>query len=207
MTIRNCLALVLLMATLPFSAALAETPAEKAARTERPLTDAEIERRRKGCAWPNSDERHPLFAGFNESRVASLPKTPLLIIGRREYVDGKAVPTMEAMLPGGGIGGKDLCGVMIMFDLAKEAAPQVIVIRLHPDIDLHGDYPAASAIIRDTDRLAYLPTGGYVIAKLPEPKSADRGRLIAQFMNTAVRAGAKAFASDGAHLIAPLDTQ
>lgn len=167
---RPLLLAVLLAATGAPAAAQEPSEAERAAEAGRPPTPEEAARRDAECdvaAEPSGTV--PGVLGPEEVRAISLPGLSVLRLS--EIVTGDGADDYSivqyALLPFGGIGGRDLCGGIRLHHLDVPGGPGQSVstsgLRLRPGVDVTADYPTTGAEIARRGQVLEVPAGRYAV--------------------------------------------
>ncbi len=173
--VANHMAFGLALLLLPAAPAPAQTPpltpAERAAVDQRPLTQAEKDRRDADCRLELAGgEALRLGEGAAFRRLRLGPQTALALIAARRPPAGQRRPEVKAfpLLPNGGIGGRDFCESVMLFPAdAADGTFSMLALRLRPGLDGAADYPAAWRAAQDNAQLFAYPAGDYAVATIP----------------------------------------
>lgn len=156
----------------------AETEAETAAQTQRPLTEDEARRAVKDCLLPEPDgEVDHSISGAAFRRVRLSPQQFLgLLVYRSTPRNGDTLSAFRH-LPLGGVGARDICGGATFSRLSFDGADVTIEIaglRLRPDLELAVEYPSVFAELRR--RKGQLQRAGAATYAVFEATPGDRER-------------------------------
>lgn len=156
------------MAVVAGQAGASETEAEAAARTQRALTQAEVDRLTRDCPLPEPAADSADQPDLPNARTVSLPETvflPLLVY-RQVQTDGRRDAKISRFgdLPYGGVGLRDFCESVSLVRFppyGRNGVMSVLALRLRPGLDLAADYPTAFAEMRKRSQLARIEAGRY----------------------------------------------
>lgn len=165
----------------------AETEAEEAAQSQRPLTAAEISQREADCALPTSGEQ--LTGTPPEIRAVRIEISKQDFVGLFIFdgtVKDKVLKATEVFpeLPMGGIGDRDVCSSAVAGIMPTHPSNTKSVLmtwRLRPGLDLAADYPTAAAQISQNRQILPIPASGFALIKFEHATQASG--IVAQLAN------------------------
>lgn len=176
--------LVGLVALASAPGALAQTEAEEAALSQRPLTPAEISRREADCALPtDGEELADVPPGIRAIKIELFDQYFIGVFVFDSTIKNKVVKATEVYpeLPMGGIGARDICTSAVIGAMPAHPTKMkslVMTWRLRPGVDLAADYPTAAAQIRQNDHL--LQISGYSFALIEIAHATEANAIVSK---------------------------
>jgi len=160
--------------------ALAQTEAEAAALSQRPLTEAEISRRATDCALPTAGE--DLTGLPSGIRAAKVDMPDQILVGLFFFdsvIENKTLKAVEVLpeLPMGGIGERDICTSVVEGLMNGDPSDKDLLLmtwRLRPGLDIAADYPTAAVQIRQNDQILFIRASPFAVIEISHATQAGK---------------------------------
>lgn len=159
--------------------ALAQTEAEVAALSQRPLTASEISQREADCALPtDGEEIAGVPAGIRAVKIEISDQNFVGVFVFDSTIENKVIKATAVYpeLPMGGIGERDICTSAVLGAIPSHPSNMTSLVmtwRLRPGVNLEADYPTAAAQIRQNKQLLHIPTHSFALIEIAHATHAN----------------------------------
>jgi len=194
----------------PIPSAQADTEAEIASETQRPLTDAEYNRLLTDCRLELSGEAlegFPSDLTVTRITLAEQRFLPLITIysDPDDPSENNSFISAYDTLPKGGIGRRDFCAMTQVGKIPEPGSRIVhiiVALRLRPGLDIERDYPTVFAQIRERGQFMRLPASGFALIDVSAIE--DRDALVVRIANNSMLDRESVYLVIDDHLLMPL---